>query len=454
MRRPLAVLLTSVLLSAATTGTAVLAAPASAHPVARAHPAVRSHPGRTVTRHDVLVAAAHYGLSRGYHVGVAVLDTETGHLYSAGGHANTFASESVVKVLIAARLFAQHRMHGSTRGRAYKMITQSDDSIASSLYGSVGGDGLISWVKRHYHVPSLGSPPHRSGWWGNTHLTPDGLVRLYAKLEADRHVGPWLLHAMHHAHEYGSDGFYQWFGLHQADPHAAIKQGWGTDYDDWGRSADENTTGFVGHNRYAVAILARGPASTYGATIGAMLSRTAKILLPGGRFPSGTPVITSLSRHRARLAGGGQLTIRGHDLDHASNVWVGGHHVKALHIVSPTRLTVVLPAHAPGRAVVRVTTSHGKSSAHGPAVTYVHPPAINTLSAPSGTPGQSVTISGYHLNGIDAVMFGTTAATTWTQLSSHQLQVVLPAHPAGPADVSVATPFGTSGSLPFSYDAG
>ncbi|HEY2795675.1 MAG TPA: IPT/TIG domain-containing protein, partial [Micromonosporaceae bacterium] len=280
-------------------------------------------PAQAASRHHVLQAAARYAHAHGYHVGIAIYDTKTGRVSDAGHAHGTFASESVVKVFIATRLLIEGRMHGSTASRAYTMITRSDDAIASSLYGSVGGDSLINWVKQHYHVPDLGSPPRRAGWWGNTHITPDGLVRLYAKLKADPKVSHWLLNAMHHAKKYGSDGFYQFFGIPSATKHAAIKQGWGTDYDDWGASADQNTTGFVNNDRYAVAILARGPVRTYGHAIGAMLTHVARMVLPGGHYPDPNPVITSMSANHGSEFGGTRVTIHGTDFTHVHQVTFG-----------------------------------------------------------------------------------------------------------------------------------
>lgn len=175
-----------------------------------------SAPASAATRPSVLKAAAGYARAQGYHIGIAVYDTKTKHMYGSGDTTGPFASESVVKVMIANRLLVQGRMSGSTARRAWKMITQSDDAIATSFYGSVGGDGLINWIKRRYHVWDLGSPPSSPGYWGNTHITPRGLVKYYARMKRDRRVAPWLLTAMRHIHEYGSDGTYQYFGLPSA----------------------------------------------------------------------------------------------------------------------------------------------------------------------------------------------------------------------------------------------
>lgn len=403
-------------------------------------------PAQAARRSTVMASAATYARTQGYHVGIAVLDTKTGQFYGSGDYAGAFASESVVKVFIATRLLIAGRMHGRTSRLAYKMITQSDDGIASSLYGGVGGDGLIAWVKGYFHVPGLGYRPSRSNWWGNTHIRPKGLVRLYARLEANRRVGPWLLNAMHHATHYGSDGAYQFFGLPSATHGAAIKQGWGDDFDDWSASADFNTTGFVDNDRYAVAILARGPISTYGSKIAAMLTRTARRLLPHGTFPAPRPTITALSRHTGRASGGTTVTVFGTDLFGLRRVYFGRTPALTLQRISTTRLRAVAPAHLPGTVRVRITTGHGSTTAvTTDRFSYVAPPTVTSVNPRSGPSagGQTVTITGSGFTAGSRVLFGSKAAVAATP-SGTSLRVKVPPHHAGTVDVRVVTAYGES----------
>ncbi len=420
-------------------------ASASAVLLAAPPPATAAAPSRA----QVLASAYAYGHQRGYHVGIAVLDTRTGRTYSAGYHAGTFASESVVKVMIATRVYLQGRLHGRTAQRMYTMITRSDDQIASSTYGSVGGDHLITYIKKRFHLPKLGSEPRRAGWWGNTHITPDGMVALYAKLKAMPSFGRWLLNAMHHATKHGSDGFYQWFGLKSANSSAAIKQGWGTDYDNWSAGADENTTGFVNGDRYAIAILARGPARTYGSPIGSMLTATAKRLLPGGVFPGDAPVVTSLSRTSGRVAGGARISVHGRNLTGASTVYFGRVRATGLRRLSGTTVSVVSPAHAAGVTRVRVVTPLGTSSTNGPAFTYYGLPTASALSVAEGPPGQQVVVTGTTFVGpAFRVRFG----STWVQAtatSSTSMTFTVPDDATtGAATVLPSTVYGTATTGP------
>jgi hypothetical protein len=394
----------------------------------------------------VLASAASYARSHGYHVGIAVLDTQTGVLRGAGDWTGIYASESLIKVFIATRLLVQHRMSGSTEARAWKMITQSDDAIASSFYGSVGGDGLINWIKARYHVPDLGYGPSRPGWWGNTHLRPSGLVKLYAKIKRDRVVAPWLLNAMHHARPYGSDGTWQYFGIPMATKGFAIKQGWGNDYE-IGSSADFNTTGFVDKYRYAVAILARGPSWTYGAAISNLLTQVARRLLPSGVFPEGVPTVVALSRHSASSLGGDMVVVRGTGFTGVKVVRFGRQiAARSFRVVSPTEIIAVAPKHLANSCSVRVLTTHGISAPNGPAsFLFVDPPSVTKLAPTTGPTagGTTVVVTGRSFTNVTSVTIGGVSAK-FTVRSGTQLRAAAPKHAAGAVDVRVKSSYGTS----------
>jgi hypothetical protein len=413
-------------------------------------------PAGAISRSTAIADAARYGPARGYHVGLAVFDTARGRIYGGGDATGAFASESVVKVMIANRLLVQGRMRGTTARRAYKMITQSDDAIATSFYPSVGGDGLILWIKRRYKVWDLGSRPSAPGWWGNTHITPRGLVRYYARVRRDARAGPWLLNAMHHATPYGSDGTYQFFGLPQATTGAAIKQGWGDDYENGPANADFNTTGFVNDNRYAVAILGRGPIGSYGAAIRNMLTRTAQLLLPGGHFPDPVPGVGSLSTSRGKTAGGLRIAVHGSDFSHVTRVTFGAIAGTNVTVDRANLLHVTTPAHRAGAFPVRVVTTHGTSVATA-RFTFIAPPSLAALAPTSGPAagGTTVSITGTRFTGASAVLFGGTAGTGLHVTSATTLTVVAPPGVPGPADVRVVTPYGTSPIVPaavFGYE--
>lgn len=228
-------------------------------------------------------AAARLAIAKGYRTGIAVLDLHTGAYTGAGEATAEFASESVVKVLIATELLATGQMHGDVEATAYRMITRSDDAAASALYGLAGGSEVLGRVAARYGIPFLGSPPSQPWWWGNTKITAKGMVYLYAAVARDPKVGPWLMNAMAHTERYGSDGRYQFFGIPSATDHAAVKQGWGKDGAD-APNAVFNSTGYVDQYRFAVAILTDGPPSTYGDEISAVITAQARRLMPHGHI--------------------------------------------------------------------------------------------------------------------------------------------------------------------------
>ncbi len=226
-----------------------------------------------------VASAVAYASARNVRSGIAVLDLRTGRYVGGGDDRGLFGTASVVKVLIAVRLLATGQMHGQTEARAYRMITQSDDDMADALLPLAGGTGVEPWVAAHYGIASLGSPT-TSGRWGNTHITAEGLVHLYAAIAQDPAVGPWLMNAMHHATETAADGTDQFFGIPRGVSGSGIKQGWGTLSSDRLDRASVNSTGYVEHDRYAVAILTEGPQPDYPGRLFDVISAQARLLLP------------------------------------------------------------------------------------------------------------------------------------------------------------------------------
>ncbi|MCW2539810.1 MAG: putative secreted protein [Frankiales bacterium] len=221
---------------------------------ASASAATGSAPAESVVAVPDAVHAALLTAEDDANAAVAVLDTTTGAYYGSAQADTQFPTESVVKVLIAAKLLATGQLTGNTEQLAYQMITQSDDDAADDLWGVADGPSLIAWAESRYGITDLGAAPIESGQWGNTKITASGLVRLYAAIKADPVVGPWLMNAMDHMEDTASDGTDQAFGLAAQTSDGGFKQGWGGD-DDAFNSEQLNSTGFLEDGRYAVAIL-------------------------------------------------------------------------------------------------------------------------------------------------------------------------------------------------------
>jgi len=324
--------------------------------------------------------AVNYAVARGERAAVAVLDTETGSFYGAGSYNALMPTESVVKVFIATRLLLTGKMHGSVARTAYKMITQSDDASATALYGRVGGDGLVPWVARHYHLPSLGSGPIRSGWWGNTHVRAKALVQFYALVKKDRRVGPWLLNAMHHATRHGSDGQYQYFGIPAATSGFAIKQGWGDD-DDCLCHSVFNSTGYIEGDRYAVAILTVG--GSYGRYAMTTINGVARRLIFGRHISEQWH--DSVLRLSVASQRGSAIHFVGYAYDHdrpsrrlSISIWDNGKLYKRI-------TTTVLRTD--------VNSRHGLTGRHGFDIRFAVPNGKHTITLLAENPGAGTTLA-------------------------------------------------------------
>jgi hypothetical protein len=213
---------------------------------------------------EAVTAAARVGVDADLRVGVAVVDTMTGGCLVAGDSGGTFATASVVKVMVAARLLADGAMSGQTADLADAMISRSDDAAANVLWNEAGGPDLEPWIEKHYGLPQLGSANDISGRWGNTHVTALGLAQLYAALREDRVVWPWLGAALHRMQARAEDGTDQVFGVPAVAPDAAVKQGWANGSADDPDDAVVNSTGYVAGDRYVVVLLTEGKGNVSG----------------------------------------------------------------------------------------------------------------------------------------------------------------------------------------------
>ena len=256
-------------------------AAASAGASAAARPAPRL-PGGADLRANVRAAAAYAG-DHGWMTGIAVVDTTTGELTTAGNANGMFPAESTMKVFVAARLLLEDKMSGEDEAKAAAMIARSDDAAADKLYLDTGGDGILPWAQDHYAIPGLGTRPTLGDLsWGSTQVSPQGMARFLAKAKADPKVGPWLIDAMRQVQDTAADGTDQRFGLRAVDPTAPVKQGWGGDVDG-GDAKTAPSIGYLDGGRYAVAMYTIHVPSTPLQDAQDMTTAQAKILV--GQHP-------------------------------------------------------------------------------------------------------------------------------------------------------------------------
>ena len=242
-----------------------------------------SSPGQQTATAAAVANAHAIGAERGTAASVALLDLQTGTLYGSGDIDETYASASIVKVLIAARLLVEGKAQDpGVPDLMWRMITLSDDDAATQLYRRAGSEALVPWINNHYGISGL-APADRPGYWGLTRITARGVVSFYAAVRNDPAVAPWLLDAMAQTQAYGSDGFYQHYGLPSAASSWRVKQGWMCCLENLTRM---HSTGYVDGDRYAVALLLAGTTSLYGDRGAQTLTLMAKALLPGGTVPT------------------------------------------------------------------------------------------------------------------------------------------------------------------------
>ncbi|NGO44057.1 IPT/TIG domain-containing protein [Streptomyces ureilyticus] len=169
------------------------------------------------------------------------------------------------------------------------------------------------------------------------------------------------------------------------------------------------------------------------------------------------PVVTSVSPNEGPAAGGTTVTVNGTGFTNVTSVRFGTKPAPSFTVTTVngvTKLTAVTPS-GTGTVNVTVTTTQGTSNQFVP-FTYVSPvPTLSNLSPNQGSSsgGTSVTLTGSKLSGATGVLFGGVAAASFTVDSSTQITAVSPAHAAGPVNVTVTTPGGTSNALAFTYVA-
>lgn len=161
-------------------------------------------------------------------------------------------TESVVKLLIG----LDSLDNGGSATKVSEMISRSDDNTASSLWGQLGGDKIITTMAAKIGLQNT-TPPSKPGEWGDTRVTADDLVLVYEYIvnTAPASERDTIVNAMHAATNLGADGTDQYFGIPYAVGGAtywAVKQGWACCEPGWVL----NTTGLVGAGgRYIVIVL-------------------------------------------------------------------------------------------------------------------------------------------------------------------------------------------------------
>ncbi|SEP49956.1 hypothetical protein [Amycolatopsis saalfeldensis] len=209
------------------------------------------------------------------HVSALVFDRAKGTFALSVNADRAYTSASLVKLLIA--LNAQES--GESRALIEKMLSHSDDAIASRLWVEGGETSIVTNAIQRMGLTGT-QPPSNPGRWGDTKITAADVVRIYDYLldEAPAPARDLILNALHDATEYGSDGFRQYFGIPDAVGGLpwAVKQGWSC----CDPTMMLHTTGLVGKNRYLVVVLTEQPKSVGYDAAKQQITNVVKNLLP------------------------------------------------------------------------------------------------------------------------------------------------------------------------------
>jgi RHS repeat-associated protein len=164
-----------------------------------------------------------------------------------------------------------------------------------------------------------------------------------------------------------------------------------------------------------------------------------------------SPSVSSISPTSGPTAGGTSITITGTNFTGATAVTFGATAATSLTVNSSTQITATSPAENPVTVDITVTNSSGTSSiATADQYTFVPPPIVMSVSPIVGgiAGGTTVTVLGTAFTGATSVMFGGTAASSFTVNSDSQITAISPAEAAGIVDITVTTVGGTSATTP------
>jgi uncharacterized protein YkwD len=178
----------------------------------------------------------------------------------------------------------------------------------------------------------------------------------------------------------------------------------------------------------------------------AVLTVLALWLVPVQADAATKPVAKKVSPSVVATVGGTSVTITGKNLKKVSAVYFGKTKTTRITHVSSTKLLVIAPKHAVGKAKVTLQIGKKKYSTKVTVSYAVLPvPALSAIAPDSGsiTGDTEVTLTGVNLAAVTKVTFGGRSATISSRTET-TLVVKTPAWIGGAATVSVINPYGTA----------
>jgi hypothetical protein len=163
------------------------------------------------------------------------------------------------------------------------------------------------------------------------------------------------------------------------------------------------------------------------------------------------PVVGGVSPQQGPASGGNTVTLTGSGFTGATGVFFGAVPATSFTVVSPTQINAVAPPGAAGAVQVTVTGPGGTSN--GVTYTYLAGPVLSGVSPGQGpvSGGTTVTLTGSGFTGATAVKFGSVPAVSFSVVSASQITAVAPPESAGPVQITVTGPGGTSNGVTYFY---
>jgi hypothetical protein len=198
----------------------------------------------------------------------ALLDRTTGELRT-GGDGGTNSAESMVKAWIAAdylRGLGNRAPSAGEVGLLRRMIRDSDDNAAETLYQRRGGDAVI---RRMIATCGLTDTRIHSEWWSLTEISARDAARVGACVADGGPAVPWTGWLLDEMRQLRGEGR---FGIIEVQP-VPVKNGWTA----WGGSWHVNCLGVA--DGWTLAVLTRYPIGM-GLTHGAARCREVALAVP------------------------------------------------------------------------------------------------------------------------------------------------------------------------------
>jgi hypothetical protein len=168
-------------------------------------------------------------------------------------------------------------------------------------------------------------------------------------------------------------------------------------------------------------------------------------------YVAAAPVVGGVSPQQGPASGGNTVTLTGSGFTGATGVFFGAVPATSFTVVSPTQINAVAPPGAAGAVQVTVTGPGGTSN--GVTYTYLAGPVLSGVSPGQGpvSGGTTVTLTGSGFTGATAVKFGSVPAVSFSVVSASQITAVAPPESAGPVQITVTGPGGTSNGVTYFY---